>query len=313
MKAAPDLAPRPRPILNAFLGFLQFIALFAVALGGPACRGEPGVAAPAPSSAPAAAAPAAQAPPPTTPPPAPARRIEKPRAAPGPGPGIHVTRHSGRVDGAIPYLVVEPADATPDLPIVLAMHGRGDQATAFAAFAEDLRLPARVLVLHAPLPWGRKQGRQWFDMGSPEVDAQIAQRVDDLRALVAQLESTDYPKARGKPLLVGFSQGAMLAIQAVARAPETFGGAAALSGDLRVTAGNKTAPVGHRLPVLLTAGERDTLVVPERTEKAAAALRTLGHAVEVLRFRGGHKIPRDVRSRTRSFLTEHAAAARPAR
>ncbi|MGM0576671.1 MAG: alpha/beta hydrolase [Myxococcota bacterium] len=215
-------------------------------------------------------------------------------------PPVHLVRHRGDPSGPIGYLVVEPAEGPPDLPLVIALHGRGDRPDRFADLVERLRLPVRGIVARAPLEWGPRAGRQWFDMRADDFGAQILQRVEDLETLADKLERK-YPGAP-KPILLGFSQGAMLAVQAVARAPERFGGAVALSGFLPVTEGNEAA--SEPVPLLVTAGERDRVVPPERTLEAVEALKKLGHDPEVMRFRGGHSIPKDVLARTREFLRQ---------
>ncbi len=226
-----------------------------------------------------------------------------PTTAPSPPapepPRVPQTQHSGRVDGPIPYLVVEPAGAAADLPLVIALHGRGDRAENFARVAEELALPVRTLVARPPLPFGVTGGRQWFELSAPDAEQQVLGRVQDVVALMDRLKET-YPEAPA-PVLLGFSQGAMLALQVAARHPDRVRAVVALSGALPVTQGNAeaTTPV----PMLLTLGKSDTLVPPERTRAAAEALQALGHRPEVFEFQGAHQIPAVVMARVRAFVS----------
>ena len=123
-----------------------------------------------------------------------------------------------------------PADGGEALPIVLALHGRGDRAEGFCRLVERLRLPFRFVVAEAPMRWGLGSGKAWFDMGSAERPAQLAARVKDIMTLTEKVRKR-WPKAPA-PALLGFSQGAMLALQVIATHPERFSGAVALSGSL---------------------------------------------------------------------------------
>jgi phospholipase/carboxylesterase len=255
--------------------------------------------------------------PPATPTPPPASAAQPP-AAPSQPPDIQappsrpaaaraprtplLIERAGDPTGPIGYLVLEPANPAPDLPVVIALHGRGDRAEQFARLAEGLQVPVRFVVARAPLPFGPGAGKQWFDSDSPDVAEQIAARVEELVVLTDRVRAA-WPAAP-KPILLGFSQGAMLAIQSVARHPDRYAAAVALSGFLPLDQGNAKAAAA--VPMLLTAGSNDSLVSPERTKLAVTALEALGHQPELLEFDGGHTIPRAAVARTRAFLREHA-------
>jgi len=215
-----------------------------------------------------------------------------------------LVRRRGPIGGAYDYLVVEPADVRPETPLVVALHGRGSRAQRFAYVAEDLRLPFRTIVPMAPLPFpGIGDLRQWF-RGGRDVPAQVDAQVRRLVRFLDELH-TAYPEAP-KPLVYGFSQGAMLALELVARHPERVRAAAILSGSFPTpppeTAPNRAAAPVH---VLLTVGAKDIVVPPADTLAAAERLRALGHAPEVFRFSGGHQLPREVLRRLRAFLWRH--------
>lgn len=220
-------------------------------------------------------------------------------------PSARLTRHSGSLTGPIEYLVVEPANARPDTPLVIALHGRGDKAEKFASVAEDLALPVRTVVARGPVAWGRFNGRQWWEMRHPDAAKNaraLSVAVDRLATLVDQLAKT-YPAA-GPPIIYGFSQGGMLALEALARRPGLFKAVAALSARLTSEQGFTRPTAAQRIPVLLTAGRKDRIIPPEQTQAAAKTLTKLGYPVEVVSFERAHTI--DQKS-LRAFLRKHVA------
>src|SRR5215470_18519990 len=62
----------------------------------------------------------------------------------------------------LPYLEVVTGGAAADaeLPLVIALHGRGDTAEAFAPLFRELPARARVAILRPPHPWDG--GQAWF-------------------------------------------------------------------------------------------------------------------------------------------------------
>ena len=68
----------------------------------------------------------------------------------------------GRHVEPLPYveLVTGGAAADAELPLILALHGRGDTAEDFATLFRGFAVPARVAVLRPPHPWG--SGQAWF-------------------------------------------------------------------------------------------------------------------------------------------------------
>lgn len=274
--------PRPETALPLALAALLLLA----------CKQDP----PAPSSPPAEAEVATPVPGRIAPPPA--ERPTLPAAAADPTPRLHLLRTSGRAAGPLPYLVVEPAGGVADLPLLVALHGRGARADRFASLVEDLALPVRAIVARGPLPFGRRGGRQWFDLSAPGGPDQVRARVSDLTQLLHKLRER-YPGAP-KPVLMGFSQGAMLALQMLADAPEHLGGVVALSGRLPLEPGAEKAAANP--PALLTTGTADHIITPQSTRAAARVLSARGHGVEVFEFQGGHGVPTEVLDRVRAFL-----------
>ena len=233
-------------------------------------------------------------------------RAAKPSVRPGKATPVvdaplHLISRTGSAEGPIPYIVIEPAHGPADLPLIIAMHGRGSSNERFVRLLESLRLPARIIVGNGPMPWGMQGGRRWFDLAATDAHEQISQRVSDLVVLAAQLRGR-FPRAP-KPALLGFSQGGILALHALAEHPEHWRAVVALSADFR--SDRPARFVKSAVPTLLTAGARDRIIRPANSHAAAWYLRALGHTPEVYDFPGGHAVPEGVRERVRRFLQAH--------
>jgi phospholipase/carboxylesterase len=124
-------------------------------------------------------------------------------------------------------------------------------------------------------------GRQWFDVGDrtpARLAAGVAVAASDLLGFVdAELARLRLPLS--EVALMGFSQGAMVALHAGLRRPVPPRAILAFSGSLldAVPARDSPAP-----PVLLVHGERDEVVPAERSVLAERALRAASVPVESL-------------------------------
>lgn len=242
-----------------------------------------------------------------------AASVPTPAAAPSPAatpsntpappdrPRVPVLERRGDSEGPIPFRVVEAGRVTASTPLVIALHGRGDTAEGFARLAMRLGIDARIAVGEAPLPFGLGGGRQWYDAGAADVAGQVRARVTDVVALVDKLERL-YPEA-GKPALFGFSQGAVIALQAAHEMPDRFRAVVALSGYLAIEVGGVVP--SRPLPVLVTAGTKDRIIPQERSWSAAVVLERQGLAVRRFAFEGPHSVPPSVEDQLARFLVEH--------
>lgn len=222
---------------------------------------------------------------------------------------VRLVEYRGDALSPVPYRVVEPDDAKPNTPVVLALHGRGDTAAGFMGLARRLELDARVIVAEAPLPFGNIGGRQWFE--APTADA-LRTRLDELERLVETFAAR-HPEA-GKPILLGFSQGAMLVMLAVAERPERYRAGIALSGRLVEGAAAKRSADAveagaQRTPVLVVAGTKDGIIPQEASWSAADELARLGREVERFGFVGAHSVPPAAIEAVRIFVAKVTAPA----
>ena len=167
---------------------------------------------------------------------------------------------------------------------VVLLHGRGASATDILSLADEFDLPE--LAYLAP----EAAGHTWYPNSflSP-----IEQNQPWLNSALTLLEKVvERVTGAGIPLhrlaFVGFSQGACLATEFVARHTARFGGLVALTGGLIGPPGTKFVYSGDLsgTPCFLGAGDPDPHVPWKRVEESASVLSALGGAVTSRRYPG---------------------------
>lgn len=91
-----------------------------------------------------------------------------------------------------------------ELPMLIMLHGAGDTAENFLSWYDDFKAPVRIIVFQGPFDYGR--GYTWAGRKGVEDTVSVAQSIN---ASINELLDT-YP-TKGKPMVFGFSRGAILA------------------------------------------------------------------------------------------------------
>lgn len=197
--------------------------------------------------------------------------------------------------------------------LVIFLHGYGADGADLLDLGDALapHLPGAAFVApDAPDPCrGNAFGRQWFPIpwldGSSEVEAGagLARSADDLNAFVdARLADEGLPAAA--LALLGFSQGAMMALHVAPRRAQPIAGVVAISGRL-LAPDRLAAEAVVKPPVLLIHGDQDPVVPFQDMGSAgnalvAAGFETFGHVM-----RGtGHGIAPDGLRAALGFLRD---------
>jgi predicted esterase len=123
--------------------------------------------------------------------------------------------------------------------------------------------------------------------------------------LIAQLGEQGIPSER--VALLGFSQGACLALEAAARNAQRYAGVIGFSGGLIGPPGTAFEFPGslEHTPVFIGSSDVDPHIPKERVEETAAALQRLGAAVDVRLYPGmGHTVNRDELEAARAILAD---------
>lgn len=188
---------------------------------------------------------------------------------------------------------------------VILVHGRGGSAADILGLASYLGHPD--LAYLAP----QAAGSTWYPypfMSPREAnEPYLGSALAALGTLIGRVEAAGIPAAR--TVLIGFSQGACLALEFVARHPQRYGGVAGLSGGLI-----GPAPFEHSIPrqdqgnlagtpVFLGCSDVDPHIPLGRVHETAAALEGLGALVTTRIYPGqGHMINQDELVRVSALL-----------
>lgn len=203
---------------------------------------------------------------------------------------------------------LSPASGGSPQQVVILLHGfgaSGSDLVPLAAAWRD-RLPNAMFILPdapEPLP-GYPMGRQWFpltDLSLAEITSGLAVVAPTVRSFVDRT-LTDLALAPADIALVGFSQGAMIALEVGLSHASRIAAIVAYSGLLARAPRNRA---GAYPPVLLGHGAKDTLVPPAALGHAESALAAAGVSVEtMLEAELGHGISEAEIERGGRFLAE---------
>lgn len=197
--------------------------------------------------------------------------------------------------------------------LVIFLHGYGADGNDLLGLADPLgpHLPNTVFV--APDAPERSamnpMGYQWFpipwiDGSSEEVAEQGMRRaIDDLNAFLDQIAAEE-GIAADRTVIVGFSQGTMMALHVAPRRPMSVAGIVGFSGRL-LEPELLADEIVSRPPVLLIHGDQDDVVPPQSLPEAAEALQGAGVDVYAHIMRGtAHGIAPDGLSVALAFIRQ---------
>jgi phospholipase/carboxylesterase len=190
------------------------------------------------------------------------------------------------------------------MPLVVVIHGRGADANDLADLAPLLDTPggARFVFPNAPKPFeaypGMSFGWTWFD-GWPPERTSVAESREILLRFFDELTAR-YPTS--SLIVSGFSQGAMMSLDAGLRTEQKVAGIVAMSGglyeedlpDLKARAS---------VPVLITHGSLDDVVPVNYARRARATLENAGFDVEYHEYPMAHQVVMEEIAVVKEFMT----------
>jgi phospholipase/carboxylesterase len=199
---------------------------------------------------------------------------------------------------------VTPATGRDPRSIVILAHGYGSNGEDLIGLVPYWRqaLPDAVFIApNAPEPCrDAPGGYQWWPVWSADRTAGVRSAAPVLDAFIDS-ELARYSLTDDRLALVGFSQGAMLALHVALRRERTMAGVTGYSGML-IDADE--AEIRSRPPVLLVHGDADPMVPIAAFHHAVAALKRLGVGVASHVSRGvGHSIDMDGLKLGEAFLS----------
>lgn len=213
-------------------------------------------------------------------------------------------------DLSLSYILSVPSDAPEhaELPLVVLMHGRGADASDLSALAPVLDGPRgyRFIFPNGPQAWdtgaGMTMGYKWFDSWPPEVNS-LRESRSRVLSFISELVRR-YPTPKGKIIVSGFSQGALMALDAGYRTAEEIAGIVSMSGGLN----EKDLPnftAQRDLPVLLIHGANDTVVSVTQSRNARLILESHGINPDYYEFWTGHFLTPESIAVVADFIRKH--------
>lgn len=180
------------------------------------------------------------------------------------------------------------------LPMVVVVHGLGDTPEHLGdALVSALGRPARVILPRGPKPYG--SGYSWFDLGA---EPAMLAGIERAAALVAGGlgELVKQRPTRGKPIVLGFSQGGMISFTLGARYPSLVGAVFPVAGFLPPPL--LPAPGAGPLPPFVAFHGTDDKIVPAHLARTSVeGLKAIGARADLRIYEGlGHSISSELRN-----------------
>lgn len=190
---------------------------------------------------------------------------------------------------------------------VVMLHGRGASAESILGLTPALALDGVAFL--AP----EASGSTWYPLPfmRPIADNEpgISSAMAAIDRVLARTADADIPPAR--TLLLGFSQGACLATEYVARHARRYGGVAGLSGGLIGPPGTPRDYAGSLdgTPVFLGCSDVDAHIPAARVRETADTFTRLGAVVTLRLYAGmGHTINDEEMQAVRAMVVDALAA-----
>jgi phospholipase/carboxylesterase len=173
---------------------------------------------------------------------------------------------------------------------MIMLHGRGATAEDILTLSSELNQPNFAYL--AP----QAAGYQWypnrFIMPVASNEPYLSSALNLVDEILGQLVAVGIPET--KVLLLGFSQGACLALEYAARNPQRYAGIAGLSGGLIGDVIREYSGSMDGTPVFMGCSDNDFHIPKERIIESAAVFRNLGaNVTDRLYPNMGHTVNED--------------------
>jgi phospholipase/carboxylesterase len=177
--------------------------------------------------------------------------------------------------------------------VIIAIHGLGDTPERFANWLRATPVSARVLAVRGTESYG--DGFAWWLPGASETS--VARAIDRAAMTIASRVQSKLDADRcAKPIVLGFSQGAMIALGIAAHGSLDVGLVMPIGGWLPLANRTVTRPVGMRPMVRAFHGEADERIPIHAARTTIDTLARQGMDATLRSFANvGHSIPDEVR------------------
>jgi phospholipase/carboxylesterase len=208
------------------------------------------------------------------------------------------------------HTVYEPAGDGPH-PAIIAFHGWGSNSLDLLSLAPYLA-GGRFMVVcpQGPLevPIGPIVGYGWFPirMGTPPEPARVSEAVERASAFI-DAAVRRYPVEPRKLVVLGFSQGGVMAWRVAFREPEKFAAVVGISTwfppELKDMARAKSEALS-RMPAMVQHGRADDMIEIGRARESVEHLRELHIPLTYREYDCGHEITAQGISDLSNFLEQ---------
>lgn len=197
---------------------------------------------------------------------------------------------------SLEHLVFYPMTTAAQYSTIVALHGRGTDEYDLLPLIEALGLN-NVLIIspRAPLrfsPGGLSGGLAWYETSEEGVPRQetFQSSVAALRRFLIEVKAA-YPVNPEQLVLLGFSQGAVMAYAVALQNPNSFRGIAALSGYIpsRSELAFKIQEL-NRLSFFISHGKYDDIIPAKLARESAEFLKAAGANVAYHEYPMGHEV-----------------------
>ena len=179
---------------------------------------------------------------------------------------------------------------TPDKAII-ALHGWKGDEYVFEQVAKLIKLEnSEWFFPRAPYKADSGEGNSWFG-GNDETGWEFDKTFNGMNNLIKKIQKSGYSPS--KIFLVGFSQGACLAIDFALRLPFSIGGIVAIAGFIKFKERflEEVSKESCDTPILLMHGNQDDIIPIKAGETAYNILLEKGNPIHFERYNAKHKIP----------------------
>ena len=179
---------------------------------------------------------------------------------------------------------------TPDKAII-AIHGWKGDEYVFEQVAKLINLEnSEWFFPRAPYKADSGNGNSWFG-GNDEAGWEFDKTFDGMNNLINKIQKKGYSPS--KIFLIGFSQGACLAIDFALRLQFSIGGIVAIAGFIKFKERflSEASNESDDTPILLMHGKQDDIIPIKAGETAYNILLEKGNPIHFERYNAKHKIP----------------------
>ena len=191
---------------------------------------------------------------------------------------------------------------------IIGIHGFNGDENSFDPVVELINFnQASWYLPRAPYlsKWKNKEGNSWFSRND-EIGWEYKKTFSGMQNLINKIMQDGF--LPDKIFLMGFSQGACLALEFGLRLPFAVGGLIPIAGFIKFKElFIKEASIESKeSPILLMHGSKDDVIPISASETTYQILTDMKYKVEFLKYDLGHKIPINKRDQIENFILDKA-------